>query len=77
MATGRSSAERVRLGEAVAIAVSNWDAERTVDLPLIIQAHADEQGYSGVIWRLPQVPGGFVTFEVSRDLKRYRITPGR
>jgi len=69
--------ERARVGKAVAIVVSSLDAEHPVDLPLIIDARADEQGYTGTIWSLPTTPGGFVGFGVSRDLRRYRVMPGR
>lgn len=76
LAEGKQTRERIRLGKAVAVAVSSWDAERVVDLPLVIEARMDERGYNGVIWRLPQVPGGFVDFEVSKDLEQYTIAPG-
>jgi hypothetical protein len=77
LADGKQIRERTRLGKAVAVAVSSWDAEHVVDLPLIIEARMDERGYNGLIWRLPQVPGGFVVFEVSKDLEQYTIAPGR
>jgi len=76
LAVRGQAGERIRLGKAVAVAVSSWDAERVVDPPLLIDARTNRQGYGGTIWRLPQVPGGVVGFEVSKDLKHYRITPG-
>ena len=73
---GKSDVARARLGRAVAVAVANWDEERRVDLPQVIQADSDTSGYGGLISRLPLVPGGYVVFDVSTDMSKYRITPG-
>ncbi len=73
---GKRTKGRIRLGKAVAVAVSSWDAEHEVDLPFIIRAIVEERGYGGIISRLPEMPGGHVSFEVSKDLKQYAITPG-
>jgi hypothetical protein len=54
-----------------------WLNSRGLEAPMIIRASETSEGYGVMFQCLPLVAGGHTLWALSKDLRRYRFSPGR